>query len=285
MIHPGPKATRKRQRRPAALSVAAALGAVDREAQGALERDDPENVHRLRVAIRRFVEAGRQAEAPPGADTLRQTRRVLKDILEAAGPVRNADVARILISEEAPDRAAEWEPVLAHHQAEARRHLRVLLRRWIEHGTQRSLPASESQPAASTVRAVRAGLAGTGAKVFRIGGKAVRRRPSVRRLHRLRIAAKRFRYALEFYAPLLPASSAALADDMKKVQDWLGEANDCATVIEMAADWPGAGALRKALRKRRRRNIGEFSTYWEKRFGRRADRRRWIERLDPTSAL
>lgn len=46
--------------------------------------------------------------------------------------------------------------------------------------------------------------------------------------HDLRIAAKQLRYVAEFFADVLPPPSAELVEQMKAMQDSLGDANDCA---------------------------------------------------------
>lgn len=58
--------------------------------------------------------------------------------------------------------------------------------------------------------------------------------------HRLRVAFKQLRYALEFFAPLLPASVlASYLQSVTALQDLLGRLNDLAVAREAAAALPG----------------------------------------------
>jgi len=59
--------------------------------------------------------------------------------------------------------------------------------------------------------------------------------------HRARIAAKKLRYAAEFFAPLFPAKRArTYLDALSALQDVLGHANDAETVHHLVEGLPGA---------------------------------------------
>jgi CHAD domain-containing protein len=54
--------------------------------------------------------------------------------------------------------------------------------------------------------------------------------------HRLRLAAKQLRYAMEFFAPFFPAASVAdYLRHLEKIQSTLGAANDAANAMRMLA--------------------------------------------------
>jgi CHAD domain-containing protein len=60
-------------------------------------------------------------------------------------------------------------------------------------------------------------------------------------LHRLRIAAKRLRYALEFFEEILPPEAPELIDELKKLQDHLGALQDAAVATGLLRDFLARG--------------------------------------------
>ena len=75
-------------------------------------------------------------------------------------------------------------------------------------------------------------------------GAAISGQENARELHDMRIAAKRLRYCLEFFADFLGSSAEAVIAKLKQLQDYLGEIHDCDV-------W--ADKLRKLLRKELKR--------------------------------
>src|SRR5213594_2000685 len=66
-------------------------------------------------------------------------------------------------------------------------------------------------------------------RYFKAGRKLLKGRASVEILHRFRLETKRFRYTLELFRPCYgPGLDQRLAL-LRKVQDLLGEINDCVT--------------------------------------------------------
>jgi CHAD domain-containing protein len=73
--------------------------------------------------------------------------------------------------------------------------------------------------------------------------------PNLRRLHRLRIATKKLRYAAGFFSPLYPRRRAQpMARTLNDLQDVLGAINDCASAPQMieACARAARGPLRAA---------------------------------------
>ncbi len=68
-------------------------------------------------------------------------------------------------------------------------------------------------------------------KAYRLH-RQVLRNPSATGLHRLRIGIKRFRYIVENF---LPIQHAAWSDDLKEIQDLLGEVHDLDVLSSVAA--------------------------------------------------
>jgi CHAD domain-containing protein len=60
---------------------------------------------------------------------------------------------------------------------------------------------------------------------------------ALERLHRLRIAAKRLRYTLEFFEEVLAPQASGLIKEMKQLQDHLGELQDAVVASELLRDF------------------------------------------------
>ncbi|MGD2177688.1 MAG: CHAD domain-containing protein, partial [Anaerolineae bacterium] len=60
---------------------------------------------------------------------------------------------------------------------------------------------------------------------------------SLKRLHRLRIAGKRLRYALEFFEEVLAPQTGDLIKQMKRLQDHLGDLQDAVVASELLRDF------------------------------------------------
>jgi len=58
----------------------------------------------------------------------------------------------------------------------------------------------------------------------------------LRELHELRIAAKRLRYTLEIFQPILPGGAADAIDDLKHLQDELGFVHDRDVLTDLALE-------------------------------------------------
>ena len=111
------------------------------------------------------------------------------------------------------------------------------------------------------------------------GNEASQAGTAAQKLHRFRIAAKKFRYTLELFAPLYTPRLTELLGAIRRVQTLLGEINDCAMVREILSHYHGTKKLTNLLKKRQSSKIDEFRRYWQKAFGNREQIRAWIEYL------
>ncbi|ANK80375.1 MAG: hypothetical protein TEF_05895 [Rhizobiales bacterium NRL2] len=211
---------------------------------------DPEGVHQLRVALRRLRSAFKVFGKAIGAEAERLDERA-RPVLKALGPARDLDV---FLAETLP-------PVAAAH-GEAR-------------GLKLLTEAAEARQAAAyeAVRALCAGrelsrlvvavmllaenMAGPGdwseplpafaARVLdkrfrkaRKKGRDFETMPTAQR-HEVRIAVKKFRYALDFFQSLYPDGRiGTFRESLRALQDDLGRMND-ATVAEGLAEDLAAG--------------------------------------------
>jgi CHAD domain-containing protein len=238
-----------------------------REACGRLGDAEPRDVHHARVAARR-LRAMLSVFAPVlEVDEPRSIRRDLRRLARRLEPVREADVRRALLLDlasgvddlSAADRA-RLRRLLDASCASARRDLRRALARagWL--ARLRALVGEGAPLAAVAPRAAGArDILQLAHRPWRKLRHRCRARPRTRDdLHRLRLALKHGRYALEAVAAVDPGSSGAVLDRLRSAQDGLGEHRDTLEVSdwvrssEAALGRPAARALRRALRLRER---------------------------------
>lgn len=234
--------------RPQAAFVAVALdciGQLQRNEAGARAGEDPEFVHQARVAIRRLRSALRlwAPLLPPGFRAAFSPR--WRDLAQLLGQARNLDV---FLTETLPPMLAAFPetpaPGRLAHLAERRR------QQW--HREIRA--AFEAPEFAALVLSFTAALCALPSDVSLVSlDDFLRRR--LRRFarevktmadacsghpeahHRLRIAFKRLRYALEFAAPLLPAGKVRrYGVATAEMQALLGAMNDLAVAEALVAE-------------------------------------------------
>lgn len=244
---------------------------LGRKLAAAAKSAGPNAVHDLRVAIRRLqqVLAVFKASFPPRPR--KKVRRILKQIMDPAGEVRNCDIAAILIPKLDPKIAPRLRRKIQSDRRTAERQLVQSLRRLVD----RDLPAKwrvglelnrtasrsgsarrEIPPAAQRiVREMAAGF-------LRLGKKAASQETSVREVHRFRIASKKFRYTLELLEPFHGVRIAPWLDRVKAVQSILGDVNDCETVRRMASRWNAGEGLIAKLQERQKRKLRKFRREW-----------------------
>jgi CHAD domain-containing protein len=223
---------------PLAESLARRVEALEEHLAPALAGDG-HGVHQARVATRRLREI-----VPVAADVRRgrgaRLMRRLRRLGRALGPVRELDVALLLLDARAAGRAAPGAVALRAHLAERRgaafaalteawdpaRARRLLARLKRLRDDLRELP----QTAAGVLRprlrrTLAAGVLDRAARL-RTAVDASGALLVVERIHAVRIAAKRLRYALELAGELRLVRTAALVSSLRSVQDVLGELHD-----------------------------------------------------------
>jgi triphosphatase len=221
--------------------VAAGLDQLQANEEGLLASDDPEFVHQARVALRRTRSALRMFRGVIGKRRARRWRGELAVATRALGAARDWDV---FATETLPALASAYgDAALGRKLARAasiprqrardaarealrsRRYAAAVLHvsRWIaSDGDARAaatqpLPDFAARLLRKRARRVAAGLRG-------LAGKSVTRR------HRVRIEAKRLRYAVDGLASILdPSAARRLSARLADLQDVLGRANDAAT--------------------------------------------------------
>lgn len=226
--------------------------------------DDPEVVHQARIGWRRLRSTLRllrtieDLPAPPAAQALRP-------LMDQLGELRDLDVARLeVLPRYAADAAAPGEDdgprvlaALAASAAARRVALRALLARpaigtalwryalWLEalqHGD-----TGRPAKAARKKHALRDWARARAAELWRKFKRASTKSSDTEALHRLRIRAKRLRYATEDLAPLLPPAARKWHQRAMQVQTRLGAQRDLARAVELLE---AHGAAQAAARLR-----------------------------------
>jgi CHAD domain-containing protein len=224
--------------------------------------EDIEALHDMRVATRRmraalaiFERYLDEAALAPYIAGLRATGRAL-------GPVRDLDVfwqkaqAYVERQDTPPDLgplAAAWEAARRQARAEMLAHLDsaayAAFKRQFEALLAQPLPIRERLSYKGTARPyylrpiIPVVLYRRLARVRAFDAWVTRPSPELTHCHRLRIAIKRLRYALEFFeAPLTPHSR-ALIEQLKAVQDHLGDLQDAVVARRRLRAFLATGVL------------------------------------------
>ena len=225
------------------------LAQIERHDPAVRVGSDPEDLHRLRVAVRRSRAALREARKVLDEEQGGALRAELKWLGRQLGPARDLDVLLIRLRREVaeldgPD-AVGGGKIVAQLESEreaAQKELLVTLDtpRYAE-----LLAAFEQLANAPPVATSEVSLERVAAKEFRRLQRQVKALgvdPSNDDLHQARIQAKRLRYATELSSQLLGKDGRKVVDAAKKFQDVVGAHQD-AVVAEVR--------IRAAVRKAR----------------------------------
>ena len=225
---------------------------------------DQSSVHQARVASRRLRQALPLLGVRADAQALDRADRRVRQITRALGPVRELDVTLLLLAELSRKRAAPAraiarvrEAVTEERQKRRREMLAVikpsklnkLRKRLVEVAApesdqpeRRSALAEANAQAAERAAALKAAIEHAGGIYL------------ADRLHRVRVAAKKLRYALEIQRELTKSRSTTYLNRLKVQQDLLGRMHDFEILIDRARGVQGT------LTPRDRRGMAELKT-------------------------
>ena len=248
---------------------------------------DPEELRRMRVAIRRLRATLRASRDVLGSRVVDELRSELDWLGTALGEVRDVDLvtgyvagevgalsasarkpgARLLRRLEI-DRSHAWDHLLA--TLEGARYPRLMSRLKTVLGRAPRRPLAVSLPEAAAVQ-------------WKKARRAVKRlpaRPTAAELHEVRVKVKHARYAAELAAGAVGRPAARFVEQAKRIQDILGEHQDAVVIEKHLHDVidgrEGAHALEQQLigrqRNRRKKTRAAFERRWPKleRRGRKA---------------
>ena len=262
--------------------------AIHAHEAGARIGRDPEDVHQMRVAVRRLraiLRASRPLFDPRWVDG---PRRELKWLGTVLGGVRDLDVLHAYLRSQlealpAPERRAGRQYLLRPLDADRVRARTTLRAALASPRYARLLARLEAALVRPPVRPSSVPLRDIVTSEFKKLKKAVKKlpkEPSAEKLHAVRIKVKRARYAAELAQPMIGRRAERFIDKAKKLQDILGEHQDAVVADEyvrrMTQRTPAAQALARQLikqqRNRRKEALATFSKKWPKlkRRGRKA---------------
>ena len=280
----------------ARAAIAAAIrGSVDQlvaELPRARVGDDPEGVHQARVATRRLRSDLRTFGPLLDTDWRATTRAELKLLADALGAVRDTDVLGMRLDsavEPAGLDATDVAPLLSalHDENRAARQaltgvlddprtaalLDELNRRADDPPTTPSAVGRAELRLRPLVRRPWRKLAHT---VDRLGDD-----PAIAELHRVRLLAKRTRYAAEAVEPVYGKDARRFVAAVKEIQEVLGDMNDAAVAIDWlartATTVDPSGAFAAGQLAHHFRTIAEQRRHgWERAFQRARKRAGWL---------
>lgn len=245
--------------------------------------NDPETIHDLRVAIRRFTQCLRAFAQFFDATRVKRIRKRLRKILKRAGEVRNYDIAiELLVGVNLleGDLAAELQAKRMDAQKRFADRLcepknwRVF-ESWTASGGEMNGTRRLWNPSRTVQQNARTVLPRLAAELFAAGRRAALQDADYETMHRFRLLGKRFRYTLELFDGVYGEEFARGLEELKMLQDKLGAVNDCVTSVGLLK---GHREARAALVKLRKSRSEEFRIYWREHFHpkARAEWRRWL---------
>ena len=221
----------------------------------ALEFSDIEGVHAMRVATRRLRSALRDFLPLLKKRPLHNVRKKLKAIADALGAVRDQDVA--ILALEHLQAAAEIDQI----NEQIKEGIETLLeeRRTVRETAQTNLIQTldaddlaklQTDFSAALDKAVRKNKQKRGVSFNEAGrgavtdslrelcyfGVCVYEPFNVEKLHEMRIAAKRLRYAVELFTACWGERIAPFAIEIAEMQSFLGEVHDCDVWLESLSE-------------------------------------------------
>jgi CHAD domain-containing protein len=213
--------------------------------------NDEEAIHDLRVSVRRFVQCLRAFRDSFDTGESKKIRRKLKRLMQRCGDVRDRDIAiQLLAKAEVRDPTLVVE--LAADRVARQKKLVMELERWRGWRGRMKVKRTKGSPESFAERELP-----RMAQEWEEAGDQAAKSGSFETLHRFRIFSKRYRYTLE----LFPGTERRI-EQMRKVQDHLGEINDCVATLELVRGHARAEhAIGELLTTRER----AFQAFWKKR--------------------
>lgn len=230
---------------------------------GTRQGDDIEELHDMRVATRRMRAAVSVFGDHLDPDQIGRFLKGLKGTGRTLGAVRDMDVfgekMQAYLDSLPEDHEHDLDPLLAAWEAERERARKRLLKyldskryarfkkkfgQFLQTPGAGALPAftENGDPIPHRLRhvapvAIYERLAEVRAYDEWVRGPDV----PLERLHQLRIAIKRLRYTLEFFAEALGPDAAAVIDECKALQDHLGDLQDAAVASDLLREFLASG--------------------------------------------
>jgi len=190
------------------------------------------HIHQLRVQSRRLRALFSITKLEPAFSSLEPTAKGVKKLTGLLSPIRSLDVSDALFQTKIKSLPADSQEALKFcHQAlrtwrrDARRKLEKSAKKLLHHSLKKGppFPAGGMDPVLllQTLQQGRSTAAERAGAAF----EDYRKRPSIAKLHHLRIQLKKFRYILEIESDLTKEAQPSLAS-LKTLQDHIGSLHD-----------------------------------------------------------
>ncbi len=232
--------------------------------KGTRKGEDIEELHDMRVAVRRMRAASKVFEAYLDSKQLGPHLKGLRRTLGALGDVRDLDVFREKAEEYletrpegheqdlgplfamlGKERETARKTMLAYLDSEKYARFKRDFSKFLEVPGAGALPTSNKKHDALPHRVkdvlpsvIYARFADIGAYSEWVEGPYI----SVERLHRLRIAAKGLRYTFEFFEDVLGDNAKIMIKELKTLQNHLGDLHDAVVAIDLLSSYLKTGA-------------------------------------------
>ena len=249
-----------------------------------LHSPDADEVHDLRVAIRRFTQVLIVFRPCFPSKEVKRVRKTLKKTMALAGELRDLDIAAGFSGESKLHEASIFRSEFKAQRKEAAKFLTEKLERWTKRHVfskwRHKLMATAPDRAGGIEDLASRTLPRLANRLF-AHGRSVSRGPThIAQLHQLRIKAKKFRYALELFAPLREHALRVPIGHIKKLQTILGDVHDLEIVRAKVSEQAAGKKLAAEIEKARDEKVEEFRSYWAKEFAGAENLARWRKRLN-----
>jgi CHAD domain-containing protein len=253
------------------------LGQLAFEINRVTKSRDPDAVHDLRVSLRRFSQTLHLfQDCFPGKKMHKIDLRV-KRVMRSADELRCFDTALRLLSKARRSGSSALRSKLQARRKESERLLVGLLKRWTERKSsvkwrtalQAAVAQSDGELPNLTIQQGARRVTPQLARKFLEKGKKAATDASLRELHACRIAARRFRYALELLGQISNTAMNSWLPDIKRVQTMLGEITDFQATRELVSSYPVGDQFDSWLKRRQRKATNAFRQFWEETFANR----------------
>jgi CHAD domain-containing protein len=252
--------------------------------------DDPDHIHDLRVAIRRYTQGLRIFKYLLDGARVKKMRRRLKTVMEFCGTIRNCDIALEVLGSAEAEIPAHLKRDLGQTRSKAVRDLGDFVnksggekktKQWA--GWLRAKPGP-AQTIASSARRI---LHPMTKEFLDAGVVAAKPETNPVEMHRFRLMAKRLRYSLEIFGPAAGTEWNRWISEVRALQERLGEINDCVTTRDLIAE-PGNSshrlrAAKAAVEHLMDQRIEVFRKYWNEHL-QSEQRRRWLAEAEKIGA-
>jgi CHAD domain-containing protein len=245
------------------------LAHLAKEMRKAAKNPDSDAVHDVRVAIRRTRECLKVFAPAFPSSAARTIDKKLSKVLEAAGELRNLDIAIGLLKDSGLPKAGELiREIREDRLTQAEDFSEALEKLDIVEKWKSKLAGKEKEnlPPADVAQELLPGLA---ADFFAAGQSAAEPSAHSKTLHKFRIRSKKFRYALELFAPQYGPTLETHMAVLKSIQTRLGDINDCFATQALLDEYrkghkPLVEQAKEKLEKRALNQIRAFRAYWHK---------------------